>query len=153
MKTRLEKEKVYIVYCCLEEATAFKLNLRLIHNFIHSKTNVKGYHGNLGGQSSRSHFSPDKTPQFYTRIIDNRFVSLHFIIMEPPSRLLGRPAISTVLNVSIIINWPLLHNDKVNSVFQLWLDKTRSGRTKTNGENDNNSNKPSQVSLITWREC
>lgn len=65
----------------------------------------------------KSYWAIGTTPSFYHCLFSFVFVLLwtggqcmvlHFIIMEPPPRLLGRSAISTVLYISVIIFWALL---------------------------------------------
>lgn len=55
---------------------------------------------------------PDPNPRFYTLVLAY-LIPLHFIIMEPPSCLLGRPTVPTILHITIIIRWSLLHNNKM----------------------------------------
>lgn len=61
---------------------------------------------------------------FYTQVTGNIYyvALLHFIIMEPPSSLLGRSTIPTVLDIPIVICRALLHNDNVQGILVRCID-------------------------------
>lgn len=45
-------------------------------------------------------------------------LSLHFIIMEPPSCLLWRSPIPTILDITVIIGWALLQDKNVQMMLR-----------------------------------
>jgi len=68
--------------------------------------------------------------------------------MEPPSRLLWRPTIPTILNVAVVVSWALLqHRKKVNK------SQTVNRLVDGSEEEEEKHKRPSQWSSITWTEC
>ncbi|KAG6419686.1 hypothetical protein SASPL_116195 [Salvia splendens] len=41
------------------------------------------------------------------------YLHSHFIVMEPPSRLLRRSAVLTILHIAVVVGWALLHTPKL----------------------------------------